>query len=97
MFLLCAVILVSAGLVAAQDVQKRAMTTDDALNMVNIGNELMSPDGNWVFYSESTLNWEKNKRDSKYYMVPAGGGEAFQYIGEGGGRRGRRQFLRVFA
>jgi dipeptidyl aminopeptidase/acylaminoacyl peptidase len=85
MLLLFAVILVSAGLAVAQDAEKRAMTPDDALNMVNIGNALMSPDGNWVFYSKSTLNWEKNKRDSKYYMIPAGGGEAFQYIGEGGG------------
>jgi dipeptidyl aminopeptidase/acylaminoacyl peptidase len=64
---------------------KRPMTADDALNIVRVGNALISPDGQWVFYSESELDWKKNKRKSKYYMIPAEGGEAFQYIGEDGG------------
>ena len=63
----------------------RAMTVDDALDMKSVGSALMSPDGNWVFYSLSELNWKDNKRESKYYMIPAEGGEPFQYIGEAGG------------
>ena len=67
---------------------KRAMTTDDGLDMVRVGNALISPDGDWVFYSESKPDWEK-KRESKpkttYYMIPADGGEAFQFIGKEGG------------
>ena len=31
------------------------MTVDDALNMVRIGNVMMSPDGENVFYSHYTL------------------------------------------
>ena len=65
--------------------EKRPMTVDDTLNMVGIGNVLISPDGQWVFYSQSELEWDKNKRKSTYYMIPSTGGEAFRYIGEGGG------------
>ena len=68
----------------AQD-SRRPMTTDDGLNMVRVGNALLSPDGEWVFYSRSELNWDENKRDTTYYMIPADGGEPFQYIGKDGG------------
>ncbi len=70
---------------AAQDGQRRAMTTDDGLNMVRVSSAQMSPDGQWVFYSKSELDWKENKRKSTYHMIPASGGEAFQYIGEAGG------------
>jgi Tol biopolymer transport system component len=79
------IILFSLCLVGTALADKRPMTTDDALNMVNVGNALISPDGNWVFFSKSELNWEKNKRDTKYFMISTSGGEAFQYIGEAGG------------
>ena len=61
------------------------MTTDDVLNMASIGSALMSPDGHWVFYSKSELDWAKNNRKTKYYMISSEGGEPFQYIGEAGG------------
>jgi dipeptidyl aminopeptidase/acylaminoacyl peptidase len=61
------------------------MTVDDALNMVRLGNVQMSPDGKWVFFSKSELDWAKNKRITKYFMIPASGGEAVQYIGDAGG------------
>ncbi len=37
------------------------MNTDDALDMVRIGNALMSPDGEWVFFSKTELEWEKKE------------------------------------
>jgi dipeptidyl aminopeptidase/acylaminoacyl peptidase len=61
------------------------MTVDDALNMVRIDDVLMSPDGEWVFFSESELDWDENKRTKTFYMIPAGGGEAIQFIGDAGG------------
>ena len=42
--------------------QRRAMTTDDGLNMVQVNNALISPDGSRVFYRKSELDWDKNKR-----------------------------------
>jgi len=69
----------------SQDAELRPMTVDDALNMVRIGDVRMSPDGKWVFFSKSELDWKKNKRKKKHFMIPASGGEAIQYIGEAGG------------
>jgi len=69
---------------AAQDA-RRAMTVDDALDLVSVGGALMSPDGTRVFFSRSELDWKGNKRETKYYMVPAEGGEPYEYIGEDGG------------
>jgi len=84
--LLSAALFVSLAMpLAAQDAQRRAMTTDDGLNMVSVSGAQMSPDGQWVFYSKSELDWKENKRKSTYHMVPTSGGEAFQYIGEAGG------------
>ena len=61
------------------------MTVDDALNMVRLGNVQMSPDGKWVFFSKSELDWGKNKRNKRYFMIPASGGKAVQYISDSGG------------
>ncbi|MCH7823238.1 MAG: S9 family peptidase [Acidobacteria bacterium] len=63
----------------------RPMTVDDALDMVGVGGALMSPDGEWVLFSKSELDWGENERQTKWYMIPASGGEAFEYIGEEGG------------
>ena len=74
-----------AASLCAQDSPRRPMTVDDALNMIRIADVLMSPDGEWVFFSESKLDWEENERKKKYFMIPAGGGQAIQFIGEAGG------------
>ena len=69
----------------AQEPNLRPMTVDDALNMVRLGNVQVSPDGKWVFFSKSELDWGKNKRNKRYFMIPASGGKAVQYIGDSGG------------
>ena len=71
--------------VLAQQTEQRPMTVDDGLNMVRVGDALMSPDGEWVFFSKSELDWKKNKRKKKYYRISSEGGEAYQFIGEEGG------------
>ncbi|MDJ0836332.1 MAG: S9 family peptidase [Acidobacteriota bacterium] len=78
LFILCPFILAAEG-------EKRPMTIDDGLKMVNVSDVLISPDGSWVFFSKSELDWAKNKRKKTYYKVSSDGGEAFQYIGEDGG------------
>ena len=70
---------------AAEPQGPRPMTVDDALDMVGVGGALMSPDGEWVLFSKSELDWGENERQTKWYMIPASGGEAFEYIGEEGG------------
>jgi len=78
-------ILFTGSFLFAQTSGKRPMTIDDELNMVRVGSVLLSPDGNTVFYSKSELDWKKNKRKSSYYIIPANGGVAKQYIGDAGG------------
>lgn len=79
------ILLLTVSFLSAQEGKRRPMTTDDALNIISVGNALISPDGNWVFFSKSELDWDKNKRKSTYYMISTQGGEAFQYIGDSGG------------
>jgi dipeptidyl aminopeptidase/acylaminoacyl peptidase len=80
----CSILLIAAVLPAG-DAQRRPMTADDALNIVQVADAMITPDGQWAFFSKSELDWEKNKWEKKYYMIPADGGEAFQYIGKDGG------------
>ena len=70
---------------AAESQGPRPMTVDDALDMTSIGGALMSPDGAWVLFSKRELDWDENERNTKWYMIPSSGGEAFEYIGEEGG------------
>lgn len=80
------VILLFLGSLFAQGQGKRPMTVDDALNLVRVSNAVMSPDGRWILYSKSVLDWAKNKQKTSIYRISASGGEAYRYIGEEGGR-----------
>ncbi len=71
--------------VAAQTDAQRPLTVDDVLNMVRIGDVLISPDGNHVFFSKSELVWDKNNRKKTFYIKSTDGGEARQYISDAGG------------
>lgn len=66
--------------------ERRAMTTDDALDMVSVGGATISPDGSWVLFSKSELDWDENERKTTWWKVPADGSqEPWQFIGEEGG------------
>ncbi len=65
--------------------ERRAMTTDDGLDMVRAGDAIISPDGSWVLFSRSELDWEENERETTWWRVSAEGGEPYRYIGEDGG------------
>lgn len=84
---ICVILTFALTTIGMKAQEKRPMTVDDALNMIRVGNPLISPDGKWVLFSQSELSWDKNKRVTKYYMVSAEGGEPFQYIGKQGGSR----------
>jgi dipeptidyl aminopeptidase/acylaminoacyl peptidase len=69
----------------AQTGARRAMTTDDGLDMVGVGQATISPDGSWVLYSRSELDWEENERKTTWWRADLQGGEPYRYIGEEGG------------
>ena len=77
------IVFVLAVPVAGQE--RRAMTTDDGLDMVQVGGAMISPDGSWVLFSKSELNWEENERETTWWKVSAEGGEPYRYIGDDGG------------
>ena len=77
------IVFVLAVPVAGQE--RRAMTTDDGLDMVQVGGAIISPDGNWVLFSKSELNWEENERETTWWRVSTEGGEPYRYIGDDGG------------
>ena len=79
--------LASLSTAAAQE--KRAMTVDDMLDFVRIGDVLMTPDGSKVFYSERRLNWETNKYEKTFFMVSADGGNAIPFVRRDGGEQFR--------
>lgn len=77
--------LIVAASTAAQEGVRRPMTSDDGLNLVTVGSALLHPDGSWVLYSKSELDWKGNKRKTTWWRVGAEGGDSYPYIGEDGG------------
>ncbi|HEX8090780.1 MAG TPA: S9 family peptidase [Blastocatellia bacterium] len=71
--------LVVCAAALSQQAGRRAMSVDDMLNMVGVSGPEISPDGKWVIFSRSELNWKENKRPSQLWIVPANGGEAFRF------------------
>ncbi|MEL7121261.1 MAG: hypothetical protein AAFO07_17560, partial [Bacteroidota bacterium] len=64
--------------------QKRAMTTDDGLNLNSLRSAIISPDGQHIIYRIDTLNWKGNKRGGNYYHITVDGTDRFQFIGKAG-------------
>lgn len=64
--------------------QKRAMTTDDGLDVVSLSGAYLSPTGSFTIYGKSELNWQDNKRKTSYHYVNSQGNSTYQYIGEAG-------------
>ncbi len=72
--LICVLVtLVTVTPLAAQE--RRPMTTDDALDMVQVGGVLMSPDGSWVLFSKSELDWDENERKTTWWRAAADGSD----------------------
>ncbi len=61
------------------------MTTDDGLDLNRLAGAWIHPNGETVLYGKSELNWEKNKRETKYYAVTSDGKKRHQYLGKAGG------------
>ncbi|HEX8169868.1 MAG TPA: S9 family peptidase [Thermoanaerobaculia bacterium] len=48
---------------------RRALTTADLARLRGVADPQVSPDGRWIAYTVSTVDAEKDKRDSDVYMV----------------------------
>jgi dipeptidyl aminopeptidase/acylaminoacyl peptidase len=67
------------GAVSAQ----HPMTADDALNIVSVRDVLLSPDGQFVFYSLGRLNWSENKQVNTYFLSDSTGKNEKPFLREG--------------
>ena len=57
---------------------RRAITIDDHSRIVNVGDPQRSPDGLWVAYTVSTIDAEKDRRNTDIWMVKWDGSEQLQ-------------------
>ena len=63
--------------VSAQEVNsKRNLTIDDFFKLKNVGSPQVSPDGEWVAYTIRETDLEKDKSETRIWMIPMAGGEA---------------------
>jgi len=68
--------LAAVGTAAAQAPSRRALRIDDYFAIERLSDPRVSPEGDQVAYVVTLENLEKNRSDSRVWMVPTGGGEA---------------------
>jgi dipeptidyl aminopeptidase/acylaminoacyl peptidase len=63
------VLTTAATLAQAQSAAPRPMTFLDVQQMRNIGSETPSPDGRWMLYTISTMDWKEARRQTDIHIV----------------------------
>ncbi len=66
---------IAAGPVAQE---RRLLTVDDIFAVKSVGDPRVSPDGQWVAYTVSQMDAEKDAADTDIWMTPLGGGDALR-------------------
>ncbi len=78
----------SLNLLASQDQEegeKPALSVDDSLKLTSVGDVLIDPAGEHVFYSLRRLDWPKNSWRRSYYLASIDTGESRPYLAEDAG------------
>jgi dipeptidyl aminopeptidase/acylaminoacyl peptidase len=75
---LVAIAILLAAAVSLQGQAKRALTLDDHSRIVSVGDPQRSPDGQWVAYTVTTIDAEKDRRNTDVWMVKWDGSEQLQ-------------------
>ncbi len=70
--LLCLIFVFSDGHLLAQ----RNLEVDDFFSIKSVRDPQISPDGKWVAYTVSETDLEKDKRETRVWMIPSEGGDA---------------------
>ena len=68
-------VLCGGALMASAQAAKRAIAPDDFARFRGVGDPQRSPDGKWVAYTVSTIDLEKDKRDTDLWMASWDGKE----------------------
>jgi dipeptidyl aminopeptidase/acylaminoacyl peptidase len=62
---------------------KRALTIDDLFKLKRVGNPQVSPEGEWVAYTITEVDLEKDKSETRVWMAPVAGGDAIPMTAKG--------------
>jgi len=68
-FLALALTCALAPLAYGQSAEKRPMTFLDVQHMRNVGSATPSPDGRWMLYTTSTMDWKEARRQTDIHIV----------------------------
>jgi dipeptidyl aminopeptidase/acylaminoacyl peptidase len=78
------IILVAAALLVSSSSSaqtRRAMTLDDAIDLVQLSNPRISPDGSRVLFTRSEIKqWKDNKRVATIWIANADGSNQYQFL-----------------
>lgn len=72
------IILIALMAAASAQAQSKPLTVNDLLKLRRVGDPQLSPDGRWVAYTVSDLNWDANRRVTQIYLISVDGGEPKQ-------------------
>jgi len=62
---------------------RRALTIEDLFKLKRVGSPQLSPEGQWVAYTVTEVDLNKDKSETRIWMVPVSGGEAIPMTGKG--------------
>jgi dipeptidyl aminopeptidase/acylaminoacyl peptidase len=80
-----------AGTVSIQgQTAKRAITLDDHSRIISVGDPQRSPDGLWVAYTVTTIDADKDRRNTDIWMVKWDGSEQLQLTSSADGESSPR-------
>jgi Tol biopolymer transport system component len=80
-------ILLAATVVASGQVvgnaEPRPLEIDDYFALESVGDPQISPDGQWVAYTVSSIDLENDSRETRIWMIPVAGGKAMPMTAKG--------------
>jgi dipeptidyl aminopeptidase/acylaminoacyl peptidase len=67
-FVLVALVICSLGALAAQGTKPRLLSVKDSLNLTSVGSPAISPDDQWVLYTQAVRDWEDAQWRTKTHI-----------------------------
>lgn len=61
----------------------RKITIDDYFKLKRVGNPQISPEGDWVAYTVSSVDFEKDRSETRIWMIPISGDSPIPMTGKG--------------
>lgn len=80
---LIAVLILTASIHTTAQESKRPLNIDDLVHMKTVRNPEISPDGMWIAFTVTESDLEKDKSETRIWMVPTAGGDAIPMTAKG--------------